>query len=535
MQVLPMPADEHQRLSAMWRYTLCDVEQTPDIEALTALTQAFFQVPVVLVTFMDKEWQWFKSHLGTDLVETPREVSFCGHVVAGTDDVFEVQDTWLDPRFSDNPLVIGDPRIRYYAGAPLITPEGYRIGSLCLIDHVPRTYSDGQLQHLPTLADQVMGCLVRRYDERLHQVIDNADIGLYEWDVASGSVWCNEIVHTVFGVEGEADISVWLARYAPEAQQQIAAQLTRSIETQCPFSVQLPLASVAPGCRPTWVEMSGRPLVVGGKTVQIAGTVLDITALKIKEAELAQRRQQARHQDKMRALGQMAAGIAHDFNNILQVINGQADMLNEGLLAQPPLLDNIQELRLAGQRGTDLVAEMLLYVSEQPLECQAVNLAAWLTDYAQCLASRLPLSVDLVLNADVQPWVLIHPSQMARILDNLCQNAIKAMPEGGTLTLSTWRRGDVGGLQVSDSGQGIAPEHLETIFTPFFTTRAMGEGTGLGLAIVESLVQRQQGRVDVNSRLGQGTTMTVTLPLRRRLAGDSAPQSLTASFSALAV
>lgn len=513
MQVPPMPADEHQRLSAMWRYTLRDMEQTPEIEAITALTQAFFKVPVVLVTFIDKEWQRFKSHLGTDLIETPRDVSFCGHAMMGAEDVFEVQDTWLDPRFADNPLVIGDPHIRYYAGAPLITPEGYRIGSLCVIDHVPRTFSYGLLQHLPTLADQVMGCLVRRYDERLHQIIDTAGIGLYEWDVASGSVWCNETIHTIFGVEGEADISVWLACYAPEAQQQISAQLTRCIETQCAFNVQLPLVSAEQGCRPTWIEISGRPLVVGGQTVQVAGTVLDVSALKLKETELAERRQQARHQDKMRVLGQMAAGIAHDFNNILQVINGQADMLNEELLAQPPLLNNIQEIRRAGQRGTDLVAEMLLYVSEQPLECQSVDLADWLADYALRLASRLPVNVDLVLNADVQPWVLIHPSQMARILDNLCQNAIKAMPEGGTLTLSTWRRGDVGGLQVSDSGQGIAPEHLQTIFTPFFTTRAMGEGTGLGLAIVESLVQRQQGRIDVNSRLGQGTTMTVSLPL----------------------
>lgn len=512
MQAPPLPDNEDQRLSAMWRYTLRDMEQDPEIEAITSLVQAFFQVPVVLVTFLDKERQRFKSHLGTELVETARNISFCGYAITASEDVFEVLDASQDPRFADNPLVTGEPYIRYYAGAPLIAPEGDRIGSLCLIDHKARDLSRAQLQHLPTLAAQVMGCLMRRYDQRLHQVIDSADIGLYDWDIESGNIWCNEVVNTIFGVEGQASIDVWLGCYMPQVQQQIREQLTHSTDTQCAFNIQLPLDSQGPGCRPAWVDVSGQPLVVAGKTVQIVGTVMDITALKHKEAELAQRRQQAHHQKKMLALGQMAAGIAHDFNNILQVISGHADLLNEELLAQPELLDNIQQIQLAGQRGIDLVEEMLLYVSEQPLECQAVDLACWLENYAEGLKKRLPSNIHCVVHNDANVTVLIHPSQMMRVMDNLCQNAAKAMPDGGLLTLSTWLQGATGRLQVSDTGQGISSEHLNTIFTPFFTTRSAGEGTGLGLAIVNTLIQRQQGRIHVKSQLGEGTDMTLILP-----------------------
>ncbi|XGA79782.1 GAF domain-containing sensor histidine kinase [Halomonas sp. CH40] len=513
MQAPPLPDDEDQRLSAMWRYTLRDMDQDPEIEALTALTRAFFQVPIVLVAFLDKEWQRFKSHPGTELMETARNISFCGYAITASEDIFEVPDAWQDPRFVDNPLVTGEPYIRYYAGAPLITPDGDRIGSLCLIDHKVRDLSRAQLQHLPTLAAQVMGCLMRRYDQRLHQAVNSADIGLYDWDIESGNLWCNEVVNTIFGVEGQAHIDVWLGRYMPQAEQQIREQLTRSIDTQCAFNIQLPLESQGPGCRPVWVDVSGQPQVVAGKTVQIVGTVMDITALKHKEAELAQRRQQAHHQEKMRALGQMAAGIAHDFNNILQVINGHADLLNEELQAQPTLFDNIEQIQMAGQRGADLVEEMLLYASEQPLECQAVNLADWLENYAEGLKKRLPSDVHCVVHNDANVTVLIHPSQMMRVMDNLCQNAAKAMPDGGLLTLSSWQQGATARLRVSDTGQGIAPEHLDTIFAPFFTNRSAGKGTGLGLAIVNTLIQRQQGRIHVKSQLGEGTDMTLTLPL----------------------
>ncbi|WP_404375054.1 ATP-binding protein [Vreelandella aquamarina] len=513
MQAPPLPNNEEQRLSAMWRYTLRDMEQDPEIEAIAALAKAFFQVPIVLVTFIDKELQRFKSHPGTELGETRRDISFCGHAITAKDDIFEVPDAWHDPRFSDNPLVTGEPYIRYYAGTPLITPEGYRIGSLCIIDHKVRHFSRAQLQHLLTLAHQIMGYLMRRYEQCLHQAIDNTNIGLYEWDIESGHIWCNAIVNDILGVKGQVSFDAWLKQYTPQAQQQLRKQLSHSIETQRAFHIQLPLEKQVPGSPPTWVDVRGQPMRVAGETMKIVGTVMDITLLKHQEAELTQRRQEAHHQEKMRTLGQMTAGIAHDFNNILQVINGQTELLNEGLLAQPALLDNLQQIQLAGQRGVDLIEEMLLYVTEQPLECQAVNLTDWLASYAHDLKKRLPKNVHCEVNSDANVTVLIHPSQMTRVMDNLCQNAVRAMPDGGLITLSSWQQGVTGRLQVSDTGQGIAPEHLHKIFTPFFTTCRGGKGTGLGLAIVNTLIQRQQGRIHVKSQLGEGTTMTLVLQL----------------------
>lgn len=158
----PGPAtDEAGRLRALESYTILDTPPEADLDALTRLTAELLDVPIALVSIVDANRQWFKSRYGLDVPETPRDVSFCGHVVCD-DRALVVGDALEDERFRDNPLVTGDPRVRFYAGVPLRTPDGHVLGTLCAIDREPRVLSPAQQKQIEVLAAQVMARLELR-------------------------------------------------------------------------------------------------------------------------------------------------------------------------------------------------------------------------------------------------------------------------------------------------------------------------------------------------------------------------------------
>ena len=151
----PLPPDEERRIAALRRYRLLDTEREQGFDDFAELAAQICQTPVALVTFVDSDRQWFKASIGFDQPETPREHSFCSHAILGTE-VMIVENALQDPRFAGNPLVTAGPRIRFYAGAPLITTEGEALGSLCVIDSQPRPLGASQKKALAALARQVV-------------------------------------------------------------------------------------------------------------------------------------------------------------------------------------------------------------------------------------------------------------------------------------------------------------------------------------------------------------------------------------------
>ncbi len=151
MQFPPKPSDERERVAALHNLLLLDTPPERRFDQLTAYASAYFEVPVALVSLVDSNRQWFKSRCGLGATETGRDVSFCGHTIL-QDGVMVVEDALEDPRFADNPLVVGEPGIRFYAGAPLTLPDGQRVGAFCLIDRAPRTLSPSAVEHLARLA-----------------------------------------------------------------------------------------------------------------------------------------------------------------------------------------------------------------------------------------------------------------------------------------------------------------------------------------------------------------------------------------------
>lgn len=163
MQEPGIPSNEAERLATLHSLNILDTPRSDRFDRYTRISAKIFDMPIAVISLVDRYRQWFKSTEGFDGEETPRSVSFCGHAILG-DDIFEVRNARRDPRFRDNPLVIDRPNIRFYAGAPLEAPNGHKLGTLCIIDRVPRRLSDEEKTMLKNLADMVVGEIVNYVD-----------------------------------------------------------------------------------------------------------------------------------------------------------------------------------------------------------------------------------------------------------------------------------------------------------------------------------------------------------------------------------
>ncbi len=164
---VPLPDHETDRVAALHELQVLDSPPEKDFDDIVALASTVCGVPMSLVSLVDTDRQWFKAKIGTDLTETSRDVSFCAHAILGRD-LMVVPDARRDTRFSDNPAVFGDPGVRFYAGAPLVTTDGFALGALCVVDGEPRRLSLDQLRALRALARQVTAQLeLRRYASAL--------------------------------------------------------------------------------------------------------------------------------------------------------------------------------------------------------------------------------------------------------------------------------------------------------------------------------------------------------------------------------
>jgi len=148
------PANEAARLNALCRLNILDSEPEERFDRLTRMAKRMFQVPIALVSLVDAKRQWFKSGFGVGVSETHRDISFCGHAILGTE-TFVIPNTTADERFADNPLVTGEPNIRFYAGCPIRTLDGYTVGTLCVADTVARIFHDEDIEMLHDLARMV--------------------------------------------------------------------------------------------------------------------------------------------------------------------------------------------------------------------------------------------------------------------------------------------------------------------------------------------------------------------------------------------
>lgn len=238
---------ESERLAALDRLEVMDTPSEPLFDSLTELAAQTFKAPIALISLVDHERKWFKACVGLDVDHTARDISFCQHAIL-SDQVFVVLNAAQDERFRDNPLVTGPPDIRFYAGAPLITPQGYRLGTLCVIDTVPReAFSDADVSRLQAIARSVMQALVMRLDSRERERIavvadqqnkllklaeDMAGVGTWSWNVAADRTTWSDQVFRIHGYEPGVEppaLQGVLERYHPDDAKTLADHVQRAV------------------------------------------------------------------------------------------------------------------------------------------------------------------------------------------------------------------------------------------------------------------------------------------------------------------
>lgn len=265
-------------------------------------------------------------------------------------------------------------------------------------------------------------------------------------------------------------------------------------------------------------EVSLTPVAFSGRMTRVVGSARDLTERRRAEQHL-------RQAQKMEAVGQLTGGVAHDFNNLLQVVRGNLDLLAHELAALPgvpPTVERrLRDAMTGAERGAKLTRQLLAFSRRQPLAPKSVDVRAMVVGMSELLERTLGETVEVEIKVeDGSSAALVDPDQLENAVLNLAINARDAMPDGGRLTIAVADRADAtragGGwieIAVSDTGVGMTAAVLARVYEPFFSTKPEGRGTGLGLPQVQGFIEQSNGRMDIESAPGVGTTVRLRLPL----------------------
>ncbi|GAA2891661.1 sensor histidine kinase [Actinoplanes cyaneus] len=390
---------EQERLAALRGYEVLDTGAERDFDDIVTLAAQLCDKPIALISLIDAERQWFKARFGTDVREGPRDTSICAHAMAGRD-VLQVPDALLDPRFANCPTVAGDPHIRFYAGAPLITPGGKALGTLCVAAPEPGVLTEAQQHGLRALARHVVTQLeLRKYARDMHQL----------------------------------------------------HQRLRGAE-------------------------------------------------QLKDEFIAR--------------------VNHEFRTPLTAINGYLEVLGDPELPSESRDGFVQRVQRNSDRLLALVNDMLLAAQVSAGSREFLRVPADLAVLARtAVAANRPLAEakGLTITAETTGGVFadVDVLRMTQALERLILNAVK-FTDTGSITVRAEVRDGHATLLVRDTGIGISEEDQARVLAPFRRSadaeRNEVQGLGLGLGIVKAISEGHDGEVRIESRPGEGSTISIAVP-----------------------
>ncbi len=407
-----------------------------------------------------------------------------------------------------------------------IRRQGKAVGVLSLQSYAPNAFSEPDLQILQDLADHCGGAL-ERIQAQQEQALLNHTIRaslneIYLFDAAALRFrFVNDGALANLGYSLEQIRQLTPLDLKPEFTAESFEQLLQPLRQGDKVVQVFQTVHRRADGRDYPVEGHLQFFEHDGDPVFLA-VIQDITERKQLEAQL-------RQAQKMDGIGQLAGGVAHDFNNLLAVMRGNADLLlMEEEQNAPQTNECLKHIAAAAERAASLTRQLLIFSRKQAMQSEPLALNELVQNLIKMLKRVIREDIRLECRyAERLPFVQADPGMLEQVLLNLVVNARDAMPGGGQLLITTKgvtldaayaqmnpeaRAGEFVCLSVSDTGTGIAPEHLGRIFEPFFTTKEPGKGTGLGLATVYGIVKQHQGWVEVSSRVGEATTFQILLP-----------------------
>jgi PAS domain S-box-containing protein len=565
---------EAERLAALRECAILDTNAEAIFDDIPRLAAYICGTPVALITFVDSTRQWFKAKVGIEVDEMPREGGFCSHTILKPE-LLVVKDAHRDKRFAAHPFVIADPHIRFYAGAPLITSDGYALGALCVIDSVSRTLDDEQKDALGVLARQVVTQLeLRRNSNTLAELNRKLDREIVERERAEREreelfareqevraaaeaneqryrflaesipqqVWTaqpdgaldyvNQQTVEYFSRTGSEIVGdSWQQVIHPDDLEACLARWQRSLATGEVYEVEFRLKRGSDGDY-RWHLGRALPMrdAASGRIIRWFGTNTDIDD---------QKRLHRLAEEANRAKDTFLATVSHELRTPLTSMMGWAELLKLGMLDEKGQRHAIDVIESSARSQAQLIGDLLdisriisgkLRLEVQPVELAPVIAAAMDVVHPAAeaksirLVSRVARGVGMVSG---------DPDRMQQVVWNLLANAVKFTPTGGRVEVSLKRAGAQAEIVVTDDGAGISPDFLPHVFEHFrqadsTSTRKHG-GLGLGLAIVRRLVELHGGTAAAESEgEGRGATFRIRLPLIRR-ARPKAEPAATAS------
>ncbi len=531
----PLPANEPGRLGALRDLEVLDTRPDEALDEITALATRVCGTPIALVSLIDAQRQWFKSKVGVGITEAPRDVAFCAHAILEPDTVMVVEDTLLDHRFDDNPLVQGDPHIRFYAGAPLVTSDGYALGTLCAIDHQPRVLSAQQLDSLRLLARQTsrlleQGRLVNRRAAQLNAALAwNRDkletlmaVTLHGLDLVS-------FVDTryIYRYVNETYLDYWQRRREDIEGRTVAQLVGREVfDKRLKPLLDRALAGETIGYDATF-DYPGRgsrharvdylpARSVDGQVFGVVVRAQDVQQQMQRENDLQS--SLGKLQEKTVAQQRMLHTLSHDLREPLNTIVDFSSLLaeNDPDLSPEEKQRYIDSVHGGGLRMRTLLDDLLSYVrldrGPDPWATFSMH------EVMQEIATDLRLSIErheAHLNWRNLPTLFGDRSLIRVLVQNLVTNALKfARPElPASILVSRCEIDGLIGVQVQDNGIGIPTAQHENVFELFrrLHSREKFEGTGMGLATCRRIVELHGGKIGIGPST-EGTCVQFVLP-----------------------
>ncbi len=370
--------------------------------------------------------------------------------------------------------------------------------------------------------------LLRENEERYRLVLEQTGQIVYDLDLAKGvNTWSGAIEKLTGYAPSDYQLSIdeWAENIYPDDRARATRLLEETMQSGQPYRVEYRYRRKDGSY--FWVEDNGIYLKDDtGKPIRMLGTMKDITAQKELEREKQLITEKALQSQKLEAIGTLASGIAHEFNNLLAIISLSNEQIQH-LALNPKVREHADIIHKTVKRGSHIARQLLDFSRSEPSEKQPIELNRLIYEITTTLRQLLKKNITVhAVEYVQQAWIMGNDKQLYQVLLNLGINAGDAMPSGGILTyslsISRYKGARWAVIRVQDTGTGIPPEVKARMFEPFFTTKEVGKGTGLGLSIVHGIVTAHNGKIEVDTELGKGTTFTLLFPLLEQ-AEDAIP------------
>lgn len=505
-------------------FDIMDSGHEPRYDDIALLASQICGTPIAAITLIDAHRQWFKSRIGLNCVEAPRESALCAHAILEPHSVFTVADARLDDRFRAHPLVTGDPYIRFYAGAPLVSAEGHALGTLCVIDRKPRHLPPEQKDALLALSRQVMALLeerrtsaalratmqaLTRSEALFQEVYEHAPIGIALVSPEGAWLRVNRALCDMLGYAADELTRTTFQAITHLEDLESDLLLVRRMLTREIRTYRLEKRYLHRSGHAVWALLTVSLVWDAHRPLYFIAQIQDISERKQVERGKAEFLTMVSHELRTPvtalrgALGILAAGAAGQLPPKAQALAALADRNADRLHRLVNDILDIDKLESGAfaYRHTDFDLNQLV-----------AQAAGELGSYADQYQVKIDVRSDL-------PRAFLHADadRLMQVLANLISNAVKHSPAGGVVDVHVTRTDQSIRVNVTDRGDGIAEDLRRDIFEKFapanWTATNRKGGSGLGLNISRAIIQHHGGVLDFKSEVGAGSTFYFELPV----------------------